>query len=146
MTVADAAAVSVEAGRVRYNENRPPFRFSADFVAVDCFGGDFLPVLAAGPPCGAFDVVSCQFAWHYCFVSEERARQAIRNIAARLRPGGTFVGTTPDSNRLVKRWRESETPGVFANAVSRAALSDPASVDGEMRGAFGHECVDRAPS
>jgi SAM-dependent methyltransferase len=41
---------------------------------------------------GTFDTLSCQFAFHYCFASEARARCALRNVAAILRPGGHFIG------------------------------------------------------
>ena len=40
-----------------------------------------------------FDIVSCQFAFHYCFESLEQAECMIRNAAERLKPGGFFIGT-----------------------------------------------------
>ena len=48
-----------------------------------------------------FDVVSCQFAMHYAFDSEQRARTFLRNVATRLRPGGVFIGTIPSAGWLV---------------------------------------------
>lgn len=43
---------------------------------------------------GRYDVVSCQFAFHYAFESEESARLAMRNVTESLRVGGFFFGTT----------------------------------------------------
>ena len=47
-----------------------------------------------------------QFAMHYSWSTEARARQALANISALLRPGGTFIGTMPDANVIIKRLRE----------------------------------------
>ena len=57
-----------------------------------------------------FDLVSCQFAFHYCFESEEQAECMVKNAAESLKPGGFFVGTTPGtespSNSTLKKFRE----------------------------------------
>ncbi|KAF6173508.1 hypothetical protein GIB67_022918, partial [Kingdonia uniflora] len=58
-----------------------------------------------------FDVCSCQFVMHYSWSTEACARRAFANISALLRPGGTFIGTMPDANVLVKKLREAE--GLF---------------------------------
>ena len=55
-----------------------------------------------------FDIVSCQFAFHYAFDAEDRARNALKNIAALLRPGAAFVATMPDANVLVRKLRTAE--------------------------------------
>ncbi|KAJ1569517.1 mRNA cap guanine-N7 methyltransferase [Cladochytrium tenue] len=103
----DIAEVSVEHARQRYREGT--FRFPADFFAADCFaprlaerlGGD-----AARP--GSFDVVSSQFAFHYCAEAPDRMAAAVANVAAFLRPGGYFVGTVPNANVLVKKLRAAD--------------------------------------
>ena len=48
-----------------------------------------------------FDLVSCQFAIHYAFETEASARTIMANVAARLHPGGVFVGTVPNAAYLV---------------------------------------------
>lgn len=48
-----------------------------------------------------FDVCSCQFVYHYSFESEQQADTMLRNACERLRPGGFFIGTTPDAYELV---------------------------------------------
>lgn len=47
-----------------------------------------------------------QFALHYSWSTEARARQALANVSALLRPGGIFIGTMPDANVIVKKLRE----------------------------------------
>ncbi|KAL5976118.1 hypothetical protein ACLOJK_020448 [Asimina triloba] len=55
-----------------------------------------------------FDICSCQFALHYSWSTEARARRALANVSALLRPGGTFIGTMPDANVIIKKLREAE--------------------------------------
>lgn len=47
------------------------------------------------------DLTSCQFAFHYAFESYKQAETMIKNACEKLRPGGYFIGTTPDANELV---------------------------------------------
>ena len=54
-----------------------------------------------------FDVVSTQFAIHYMFESEQKLRGYLANVTSRLVDGGTFIGTTIDSDRLVNKVREA---------------------------------------
>ena len=56
-----------------------------------------------------FDVVSTQFAIHYMFESENKLRAFLQNVTERLEPGGQFIGTTIDSDRLVHKIRQSPT-------------------------------------
>lgn len=49
---------------------------------------------------GGFDMVSCQFAVHYFFGSPATLRAFAANVASHLRPGGYFVGTCMDANRV----------------------------------------------
>ncbi len=48
-----------------------------------------------------FDMCSCQFVYHYSFESEQQADTMLRNACERLRPGGFFIGTTPDAYEMV---------------------------------------------
>lgn len=47
-----------------------------------------------------------QFALHYSWSTEARARRALANVSALLRPGGIFIGTMPDANVIIKKLRE----------------------------------------
>ena len=100
LVLADVAHVSVQHARERYVTSRDGLLrlFPALFIAADCFGTRFVGNL---DPELHFDLVSCQFAFHYAFESEERLRMALGNISERLRPGGFFIGTVPNAYRLV---------------------------------------------
>lgn len=48
------------------------------------------------------DVVSCMFALHYFCGSEQTLDHVLRNVSASLKPGGYFIGTVPDGDRVVR--------------------------------------------
>jgi len=97
----DIALESVRSdGRLRYNVGQ--HAFPAALFVGDCFDA---PLPLALQPFGPFDVVSCQFALHYSFGSEQRARRALQNVASLLRAGGVFLGTTADADVLVRKLR-----------------------------------------
>ena len=52
-----------------------------------------------------FDLVSCQFALHYHFESEQRLNAFLVNVSKKLCEGGYFIGTIIDDNVIVKRLR-----------------------------------------
>ena len=77
----------------------------------------------SGARARSFDVISCQFAIHYSWSTEQRARCAFRNVARLLRPGGHFIGTTVDANVLVRKLRDA-TGVSFGNDVVAVAFDD----------------------
>ncbi|KAI8894970.1 guanine-N(7)-methyltransferase domain-containing protein [Globomyces pollinis-pini] len=93
----DIASVSIEQAKKRYNDGR--FRFKAHYKAVDCFS-DQLTSACQG---WIFDVVSVQFAFHYCFENEAKVRSALQSIANVLKTGGVYFGTIPNSALIVKK-------------------------------------------
>ncbi|KAL2943918.1 mRNA cap guanine-N7 methyltransferase 1 [Bienertia sinuspersici] len=115
----DIAEGSIEDCRTRYNgdadqhQRRNKFSFPARLLCGDCFEARLDIELAEDSP---FDICSCQFALHYSWSTEARARRALANISALLRPGGILIGTMPDANVIVKKLREAE--GLqFGNSV-----------------------------
>ena len=54
-----------------------------------------------------FDVVSCQFAIHYMFQTDLTLDRFIRNIEYLLRPGGVFIATCFDGDRLASKLQSS---------------------------------------
>ncbi len=54
--------------------------------------------IAASP---TFDLVSCQFSLHYFFENEKTLEGLIANINSVLAPGGHFIGTCFDAERVV---------------------------------------------
>lgn len=71
-----------------------------------------------------FDVVSCQFAMHYAFESETRAKDFLGNVSYKLRPGGYFIGTTPDARVLYRKALESSDGKSFGNKQYRVVFDD----------------------
>lgn len=59
------------------------------------------------------DLVSCQFAFHYCFESLPQAETMLKNASECLRTGGRFIGTIPNAAEIVRRIRENG--GAFGN-------------------------------
>ncbi|KAH9624554.1 hypothetical protein KSS87_017764 [Heliosperma pusillum] len=115
----DIAEGSIEDCRRRYNgdadqhQRRKKFSFPARLLCGDCFEVRLDKELSEDAP---FDLCSCQFALHYSWSTEARARRALSNISALLRPGGILIGTMPDANVIVKKLREAE--GLeFGNSV-----------------------------
>lgn len=49
---------------------------------------------------GMFDMATCMFAVHYFFDSAEHIEKFCRNVASVLRPGGVFVGISPDGETI----------------------------------------------
>ncbi|KAK8489451.1 hypothetical protein V6N12_025299 [Hibiscus sabdariffa] len=109
----------IEDCRTRYNgdadhhQRRKKFTFPARLICGDCFEARLDRVLANDGP---FDICSCQFAMHYSWSTEARARRALANVSALLRPGGTFIGTMPDANVIIKKLRQVEGMA-FGNGV-----------------------------
>uniref|UniRef100_A0A8C2D1D5 mRNA (guanine-N(7))-methyltransferase n=1 Tax=Cyprinus carpio TaxID=7962 RepID=A0A8C2D1D5_CYPCA len=104
LVCADIAAVSIEQCQQRYNDMRrrghPNDRtFSAQFITADC-SRELLSGKLRDPEL-RFDVCSCQFVCHYSFESQQQADTMLRNACERLRPGGFFIGTTPDAYEMV---------------------------------------------
>ncbi|KDE06696.1 hypothetical protein MVLG_03042 [Microbotryum lychnidis-dioicae p1A1 Lamole] len=98
----DVAGVSVEQARARYQDMRDR-RFNAHFIRADCFGTAITEILEPGQLDPLFDVVSMQFCMHYAFESSDKARRMLKNVADSLRLGGTFLGTIPDSDKLMDK-------------------------------------------
>jgi mRNA (guanine-N7-)-methyltransferase len=94
----DIAKISVQQAEKRFRDSR--FDFNATFDTIDCFSKDFK--LYFQKNWFRFDVVSCQFAIHYCFETEEKLRIVLETIADILEPGGHFIGTVPNSTFVMK--------------------------------------------
>ncbi|KAJ3126527.1 hypothetical protein HK098_007427 [Nowakowskiella sp. JEL0407] len=106
----DVAEQSIEHARERYSSKN--YRFPASFHAVDCFTDGVINHFSNLE----FDLVTLQFALHYSFENEQRARQALFNISSRMRPGAVFLGTIPDALWIVKKFMESEKHS-FGNSI-----------------------------
>lgn len=124
LVCADIAGVSVEQCESRYEDMKKKSHshekiFSAQFITADCTKEVLSEKL--DDPELMFDICSCQFVYHYSFESEQKADMMLRNACERLKPGGFFVGTTPDSFELVKRLEASDSLS-FGNEVFKVSF------------------------
>ncbi|KAJ8902624.1 hypothetical protein NDN08_005944 [Rhodosorus marinus] len=116
----DIARVSLEQAIERY-QNMRKVKFDAMFLHGDCFSARVERYLSDE---AMFDVVSSQFAIHYAFENEKRVRRLLENVSSRLKPGGFFIGTTPDANVLIRKLRAVE--GLeFGNSIFNMAFDGP---------------------
>ncbi|GAM24334.1 hypothetical protein SAMD00019534_075090 [Acytostelium subglobosum LB1] len=114
--VADISLEALKAGMSRINEKmrKQGLYFDTTLICCDCFSPKLLESM---PPGSAMvDLVSCQFAIHYSFRSEQSARHLLQNISTLLVEGGTFIGTVPDACYFVKKCREGGS-NKFGNSI-----------------------------
>lgn len=144
--LADIASQSVDAARRRYNDLISKMREEMEsnhgrsqqkqLFPAQFFAGNLCELRLHHylHPKLSFDVVSCQFAFHYCFQSEEKARRMLENVTDRLRPGGYFVGTLPDARVIVNKLRQARAPH-FGNSCYAIQFDDPLGAAGETSAA-----------
>jgi len=130
----DIADVSVEHCRARYLEmlqRRKAERhggrggcFEAEFLVADCTRN--LLSERFSNPRQRFELVSCQFCFHYCFESLPQTEVMLRNAAELLTPGGYLLLTLPDANELVRRLRAAKATH-FGNDVYQVRFPEGAS-------------------
>ncbi|KAG8197543.1 hypothetical protein JTE90_007279 [Oedothorax gibbosus] len=114
LACADIAGTSVEQCQSRYNEMKDRHKiqrerghcFDAEFITADCTK-ERLKLMYKDPEI-KFDIVSCQFAFHYCFESISQARTMLQNASECLKPGGFFIGSLPDAYDIMKRLEEAD--------------------------------------
>lgn len=97
----DLAQSSIEQAKLRLSELSSP-TLKSHLLAFDAFHLE-LPFKDIPPSFVPVECVSCQFALHYAWESEESANQAIKNISSLLRRDGLFFGTIPNSKEIMKR-------------------------------------------
>ncbi|KAF7649615.1 hypothetical protein LDENG_00138610 [Lucifuga dentata] len=124
LVCADIAEVSVDQCQSRYEEMKKKSHanekiFSAQFITADC-AEEVLSEKLDDPQL-MFDICSCQFVYHYSFESEQKADMMLRNACERLKPGGFFIGTTPDAYELIKRLEAADSLS-FGNEVFRVSF------------------------
>lgn len=117
----DIAEISIEQCEERYKtmlERNQRQKFSKSFTAEFFACDSTLHRLREKykDPSIELNLVSCQFAFHYCFESLKQAECMIRNAAECLRTGGFFIGTIPDANDIMKRQRQADANN-FGNDI-----------------------------
>ena len=120
----DIASTSIEQCKDRYRDMRERNRgrlFSGEFFAADCTKARIQESYQDKDI--EFDLVSCQFAFHYCFESLPQAEKMLQNISENMRRGAFFVGTTPDSRDIMARLHNSSSNS-FGNKVFSVSFPD----------------------
>ncbi|XP_067002666.1 mRNA cap guanine-N7 methyltransferase [Anabrus simplex] len=110
---ADLAATSMEQCQNRYHDllNRSRYErgfapvFTAEFITADCTKVRLRERYK--DPSIQLELVSCQFAFHYCFESLPQAECMLQNASECLKPGGYFIGTMPDANEIMSRLQKA---------------------------------------
>lgn len=102
----------------KYRENKAGFYYGVDLVperieeaktrhkTTRCMYGAVFDVGDFTQPLSLetkYDFISCQFALHYAWDTEEHALQVIKNASEHIRSNGVFVLTFPDWDFIVGR-------------------------------------------
>ena len=74
-----------------------------------------------------FDIVSCQFAFHYACTSAAHAIAALQSIATTLAPRGVLCMTVPDADAVARLFVGVHRTSI-ANAVCRLDLMAPTTI------------------
>ncbi|EJW04374.1 hypothetical protein EDEG_01389 [Edhazardia aedis USNM 41457] len=91
----DIAEKSIEAARERVQKLYPSF--IVKFSAKDAYGTDW-------DLKQTFDVISCQFSFHYAFKTKEIFENTVKNISGHLNKNGSFIATIPNTNVVLGRY------------------------------------------
>ena len=74
-----------------------------------------------------FNIVSCQFALHYFFKSEETLRNVLKMVSDSLSVGGFFIGTTIDGDAIKKLFKNTKER-VYSTQLFRIERNFPKTV------------------
>ena len=120
VVIADVSQISVEEAISRYNEMKPRPQYEMLAIHADCTVPGLITDSSLGK--GTFDIVACQFALHYACSSPQCLEGLLSNVSDALHPGGVFIGTTLDSNEIVRRLKA--TSSGFELASCNATLQN----------------------
>jgi mRNA (guanine-N7-)-methyltransferase len=101
VVLVDISSDSVAEAKRRYGEliKRSPKLYRAQFFQGNAFS--FADMEKLCPVGGTFDIVSCQFAFHYACATIESLSEALSIVSFNLRPGGVFVATFPNATFIL---------------------------------------------
>ena len=86
--------------RIAQMGKRSPLCDRVSFIQTDLREATAFSEALVGISPGSVDLVSCQFALHYFFGAREILTRLISWISGRLRPGGYFIGTLVNGERV----------------------------------------------
>lgn len=131
--------ISRDAIHEAVNRYRSMNAFDAIFKVSDAFGSDIDETLPEYFD-RRFDIVSCQFALHYAFETERKARITLLNISKKLNMGGYFIGTLPSSSYI--KYHLSKFPKGckgFGNSIFSLQFDEVPPRDGKFASPYGNK-------
>ncbi|XP_060850550.1 mRNA cap guanine-N7 methyltransferase isoform X1 [Rhopalosiphum padi] len=106
LVAVDISPGSISNCHSRYEEmkKRNKYLFDAQFIVADCTRVNINTLFKDSSM--KLHLVSCQFAFHYCFESIQQAECMLKNVSENLISGGIFIGTIPNAREIVRRQKE----------------------------------------
>ncbi|XP_027368070.1 mRNA cap guanine-N7 methyltransferase 2 isoform X1 [Abrus precatorius] len=99
----DASSSGVDQMREAWESHRKSY--TAEFFDVDpCTENIEVPL---EEKTNMADVVCCLQHLQLCFETEEKARRLLHNVSLLLKPGGYFLGITPDSSTIWAKYQRN---------------------------------------
>lgn len=87
--------------------------YTSDFFELDPCTENLEPYLL--DKANTVDVVCCMHHLQICFESEERAKILLHNVSSLLKPGGYFIGITPDSSMIWAKYQKNVEAAAYHN-------------------------------
>jgi hypothetical protein len=82
---------------------------------------------------GGFNIVSCQFAAHYFFENRDTLTTFLDNVASLCKPGGYFIGTCYDGQRVFDALEDKEVgDGISLKEDGRVLVSITKEYDSQI--------------
>ncbi|XP_020213824.1 mRNA cap guanine-N7 methyltransferase 2 isoform X2 [Cajanus cajan] len=99
----DASSSGIEQMREAWESHRKSY--TAEFFQVDPCAENIETRLEEKT--SVADVVCCLQHLQLCFETEEKARKLLQNVSSLLKPGGYFLGITPDSSTIWAKYQRN---------------------------------------
>lgn len=118
--------IQIDEAKSRFSEVLSKADDDSKFAAAKCLTTEFLhstdigsDVWKAGEP---YDAVTCMFALHYFFQTEESATKAIQLASENLKEGGHFFGVLPSAQYIQEACRDHITGKLVAQNMKQFVL------------------------
>ncbi|CAG9323784.1 unnamed protein product [Blepharisma stoltei] len=112
----DLSHESVEKAKERFDSISPKPKFEALLISGSSCDPDYTISQVVNQHYDLeYDLVSCQFAFHYIWDSEDSVRRFLYNVSEKLKPGAVFISTIPDANVVVKKLKTQSENFIFGN-------------------------------
>jgi mRNA (guanine-N7-)-methyltransferase len=115
----DIADQSIVVATSRYNGKDGKYireNMQAEFKCYDCHQSKLTAYLKSNDIW--FDIVSCQFAIHYAFETEERLDGFFTNVTCKMAKGSYFIATFMRKDYILKQIKLKQTPIIKGNLYS----------------------------